>query len=118
MNGVMIVRPACDSRRKRPKRVTTPANPWGTTRTAPPMNIATTMSRTKTMIAVTRPLLSTESASLGGRDHKGGAAHFDDGNLLMRRHAAGIGRDREPALVEQPRIRSEERRVGKECRSR
>ena len=29
MNGVMIVRPAGDSFRKRPKRVTTPANPCG-----------------------------------------------------------------------------------------
>src|SRR5580704_9486463 len=104
MNGVMIVRPAWDSRRKRPKRVTTPANPWGTTRTAPPMRIATTMSRTTTMIAVTRPLLSTESASLGGRDHKGGAAHFDDSNLLMRRYAAGGGRDREPAFIEEPGV--------------
>src|SRR5579864_1909144 len=104
MNGVMIVRPAWDSRRKRPKRVTTPANPWGTTRTAPPMRIATTMSRTTTMIAVTRPLLSTESASLGGRDHKGGAAHFDDGNLLMRRYAARGGRDREPAFIEEPGV--------------
>src|SRR5580700_218354 len=104
MNGVMIVRPAWDSRRKRPKRVTTPANPWGTTRTAPPMRIATTMSRTTTMIAVTRPLLSTESASLGGRDHEGGAAHFDDGDLLMCRDAAGVGGHREPALVEETRM--------------
>ena len=53
------------------------------------------------MMAVTRPLLSTESASLGGRDHKGGAAHFDDGDLLMRRHAAGIGCERQPPFVEQ-----------------
>jgi len=43
------------------------------------------------------------SDSFGRRDHEGGAAHFDDGDLDMRGHAPRSGGDREPAPQPDPR---------------
>src|ERR1700683_2505769 len=69
------------------------------------MRMATTMTRTTTMIAVARPLLSTVfSDSSGGRDHECGAAHFDYGDLSVGGDAAGIGGDGKPAFIEEARV--------------
>src|ERR1700730_8086517 len=95
-NGVMIASPAGDSRRKRPKRVTTPEKPWGTILMAEASTIATTMAMTAMMMPMARSIRSTPCE----RNHdQRGAANFNNHYLRLRREAAGFVCDRQPSFA-------------------